>query len=391
MKWINSVFPDPLLCSQSPSSSSILRSSELLQWYQFSSVLSVGEGCASFWRAVIPLLAAIPIRTVAPKKQGVWERGFTDVKATMEDLVNKLQQRLETTNKEVNDSLRDILDALKAQDEKMQAVSSKTDLLEQAVQDLRADSAEAKAAFHTTPPSTTDSPAQGEGLLHRPPAPPPQRLPLAARPQDTHPGHPDSPRDGEPRRGWVPKMDFPKFDGSKPAIWADQCVGFFRLYQVHESLWVTAATINMVDNAALWLQAYKVEHTLSDWDMFLAAVFDEFGADEHEAVLLDLMQLRQTDTVDAYWHRFGELKYQLRVHDPGASEKSMVLQFLHGLRDDIRASVELHAPATVAKAAALARKQEQIVEHARRPAPRGAAPARAHAPPQRPDPPPPPV
>jgi hypothetical protein len=36
-------------------------------------------------------------------------------------------------------------------------------------------------------------------------------------------------------------------------IWADHCVGFFHLYQVQESLWVTATTINMVDNAALWL------------------------------------------------------------------------------------------------------------------------------------------
>lgn len=86
----------------------------------------------------------------------------------------------------------------------------------------------------------------------------------------------------------------PYSTAQKPAIWADHCVGFFRLYQVQESMWVTATTINMVDNAALWLQAYKVEHTLGDWDMFLAAVFDEFGADEHEAVLLDLMCLRPT-------------------------------------------------------------------------------------------------
>lgn len=219
------------------------------------------------------------------------------------------------------------------------------------------------------------------------PRPPPQVLPrlaLAAFTDQRPDQVPESSSSGE-RRGWVPRMDFPKFDGSKPTIWVDQCLAYFRLYQVAESLWVTAATINMVDNAALWLQAYKTEHALGNWNQLVTAILEEFNTDEHERVLYALIQIRQTGSVDAYWSSFSELKYQLRVHDPAASEKSLVLQFLHGLRDEIRAGVELHAPTTVAKAAALARKQEGILERATRPAHRGAAPLRHPAPVFRPE------
>jgi hypothetical protein len=41
--------------------------------------------------------------------------------------------------------------------------------------------------------------------------------------------HPDGDRN-EARRGWMPKMDFPKFDGTDPRIWIDKCIAYFSLY-----------------------------------------------------------------------------------------------------------------------------------------------------------------
>jgi hypothetical protein len=279
----------------------------------------------------------------------------------MEDLVAKLTDRLDAMNSEFKDSFRDVVAALKVQDDKLEFVQQKTSLLENSLHTVRAQIAEGRGACHTAPASLTEVVDKGNGIL---PRPPPQPLPQLNLPKfaDLHPGEAVAAPQGGERRGWVPKMDFPKFAGSSPTILAEQCVAFFNLYDVPKSLWVTAATINMVDNAALWLQAYKAEHTLGSWDQFLTAVLEEFSLDEHERVLLDLLQIRQVTTVDDYWSRFSELKYKLRVHDPTASEKSLVLQFLHGLKDEIRAGVELHAPVTVAKAASLARKQEAILE-----------------------------
>jgi hypothetical protein len=86
------------------------------------------------------------------------------------------------------------------------------------------------------------------------------------------------------------------------------------------------------------------------------AILAKFGTDEHERIFYGLLHIRQTGTVDEYWSAFSELKHCLGVLDPSASEKSLVMQFLHGLCDDVRAGVELHAPATVAQVATQACK-----------------------------------
>jgi hypothetical protein len=46
--------------------------------------------------------------TVAAKRHGVWERGFVDVKQTMEDMVTKLSDRLDAMNTEFKDSFREV-------------------------------------------------------------------------------------------------------------------------------------------------------------------------------------------------------------------------------------------------------------------------------------------
>uniref|UniRef100_A0A0A9BLL1 Retrotransposon gag domain-containing protein n=1 Tax=Arundo donax TaxID=35708 RepID=A0A0A9BLL1_ARUDO len=59
------------------------------------------------------------------------------------------------------------------------------------------------------------------------------------------------------RRGWLPKMDFPKFDGSNVRIWLDKCQDFFTLYQILDGFKVTATTMHLVSSAAHWYQSYK--------------------------------------------------------------------------------------------------------------------------------------
>jgi hypothetical protein len=55
----------------------------------------------------------------------------------------------------------------------------------------------------------------------------------------------------------LPKMPFPKFDGSSPKIWIDNCTNYFIIYSIPTNLQVTAATMHLQDNAAKWWQAYK--------------------------------------------------------------------------------------------------------------------------------------
>ena len=57
--------------------------------------------------------------------------------------------------------------------------------------------------------------------------------------------------------------------------------------------------------------------------------------------------------------------YHLLAVDESLSTRWFVSQFVFGLRDDIRAAVRLQSPASIARAASLARIQEEEAEHHR--------------------------
>lgn len=78
-------------------------------------------------------------------------------------------------------------------------------------------------------------------------------------------------RDALPTQS-MPKMQFPKFDGTKPKIWKDNCKSYFELYHLPEGMWITAATLHVESNAAMWYQSYKQNHTFANWAAFCSVV-----------------------------------------------------------------------------------------------------------------------
>ena len=48
----------------------------------------------------------------------------------------------------------------------------------------------------------------------------------------------------------LPKIHFPKFDGSNPKIWFDNCVNYFTIYSIPERFKVTAATMQCLQMMA---------------------------------------------------------------------------------------------------------------------------------------------
>lgn len=51
--------------------------------------------------------------------------------------------------------------------------------------------------------------------------------------------------DRAPTRFWIPKMDFPKFEGSDVRFWLDKCQSYFSLFQIPDAFKVTTATMNL--------------------------------------------------------------------------------------------------------------------------------------------------
>jgi hypothetical protein len=179
-------------------------------------------------------------------------------------------------------------------------------------------------------------------------------------------------------RAKPPKHNFPAFNGDHPLLWVDLCYVYFDMYSVPAHHWVSTASLYFEGHAALWLQAYKRQHRLVSWDSFIAAIADEFGADEFDDQMSTLLQLKQTGSVIEYKQAFEACMYHLLSVDSTLSPRWFVSQFTFGLSDEVRAAVRLQKPTSVTRAASLARIQEEENMHTR---PRGRPPAPTKHPP----------
>lgn len=92
----------------------------------------------------------------------------------------------------------------------------------------------------------------------------------------------------------VPKLQFPSFDGTNPRVWKSKCMDFFQPYNVPDALKSTLASLSMEENPAKWLQVYKQKHGLGDWEEFIAAVEQKFGANDYRDAIGELLELTQS-------------------------------------------------------------------------------------------------
>lgn len=76
---------------------------------------------------------------------------------------------------------------------------------------------------------------------------------------------------------------------------------------------------------------------------------------------MELLTLKQNESVEAYRMSFEQLVYHIRMYDKSISETVLISQFVLGLKDELRSVVELHLPDTMAKAATLAAIQEELL------------------------------
>ena len=56
--------------------------------------------------------------------------------------------------------------------------------------------------------------------------------------------------------GYVPKLNFPKFDGANPRTWIKKCCKYFTLCKILEDQRVDLASLNMTVNVKNWISSY---------------------------------------------------------------------------------------------------------------------------------------
>jgi hypothetical protein len=105
---------------------------------------------------------------------------------------------------------------------------------------------------------------------------------------------------GESRKQWMPKMDFPQFSGDDAHIWVDKCESYFVMYQIPASFRVSAASLPMSGSTTHWFQSYMHSEDFLSCEPFTSTVVKEFEVDTHHAKVMDLLNLRQTGSVEDY-------------------------------------------------------------------------------------------
>jgi ribosomal protein L32 len=80
---------------------------------------------------------------------------------------------------------------------------------------------------------------------------------------------------------------------------------------------------------------------------------------------MELLNLKQTGIVEDYKNQFDQLVYHIMLYDSSTSETMLVSQFLLGLKEELRQTVEMHLPNSVSQATTLASIQEHLTERSR--------------------------
>jgi predicted aspartyl protease len=159
----------------------------------------------------------------------------------------------------------------------------------------------------------------------------------------------------------VPKLDFPKFDGTDPEDWKMRCEHYFDVNNTFPGLWVRIATIYFLDRAASWLRSSKAHVRFPVWENFCIAVSHKFDRDQHETLIRQMDSIKQTGTVWEYYERFDELMNQLLTYDPVLNMRYLTHRFTEGLRQEIRNAVLLQRPKDLENALAVAMLQEEVI------------------------------
>ena len=81
--------------------------------------------------------------------------------------------------------------------------------------------------------------------------------------------------------------------------------------------------------------------------------------------MTELLQLKQTGSVEEYTTQFQNLQYGVTMHNANYDDMFFTQHYIMGLREDIRGMVEAQMPTTVLTASTLAKVQQKVLERSK--------------------------
>ncbi|KAK9287680.1 hypothetical protein L1049_016118 [Liquidambar formosana] len=154
------------------------------------------------------------------------------------------------------------------------------------------------------------------------------------------------------------KIDFPKFFGDNPTGWLYKCERFFDFNQIEESQKVKIAAIHLEDKGLKWFQWFEKTNHRINWRDFSTALKNRFDPNVYEDAVGELTKLNQESNVQIYQEKFEELANRTS----GLPEEFFVSCFISGLKEEIKAGVQMFKPTNMVETIGLAKLQEASIE-----------------------------
>jgi len=158
---------------------------------------------------------------------------------------------------------------------------------------------------------------------------------------------------------FLPRLEFPVFDGSNPRVWIKKCSRYFSLCKIPEPQRVDLASIHLKGKAEMWFSSYIAIKKHVDWDEFIIDICGRFKEDLGCRVVEDFNKLQQTGPIDEYLERFNKLKALMIQRTPALPDVFFVDSFISGLKPQLKPFVKVLNSNSLQAAITFARLHEK--------------------------------
>ncbi|XP_025628555.1 uncharacterized protein [Arachis hypogaea] len=170
-----------------------------------------------------------------------------------------------------------------------------------------------------------------------------------------------SPVFGHPRQM---KVDFPHFSGAEDVSqWIYRVERFFRIYDIPKDQRLDLVAVNLEGRALAWFQMWERLKPMADWLAISTALQMQFGPSHFENSREELLKLKQSTTVNAYFESFNDLA--ARAY--GLYDALLVDCFVGGLHPELKREVKARSPISLLQAVSLAKLfEKKFLPHTQR-------------------------
>lgn len=169
---------------------------------------------------------------------------------------------------------------------------------------------------------------------------------------------------GSPMITPLPKLEFPRFDGTHPRAWILKCQSYFKLIpNIPEQQKVTLASMHLEGKANQWYQYLSISQTDLNWAQFIELVSARFEELKETKIVAEFNKLKMMGSYADYVEKFEELRACLLLIYRGEfSEDYFIASFISGLGEELQSFIRMFNPSSLQQAMELGKNQIHTLE-----------------------------